>query len=113
MLQENIKLCPFCGGRALVIVWKEGEDRTVRVECCECKCSTPGIVFQLPCSPLGHVREIGWQPGLEDAKRIAVEAWNQCTGAPEPDQEQQRTSCTPGTGETPKPRRRPDLGAVL
>lgn len=98
MQQGNIKPCPFCGGRALVIVWKEGEERTVRIECVECKCSTPGIIFRLPCSPLDHVREVGWQPGLEEAKRLAVEAWNMRTGAPDPEQ---------------RPHRRPDLGAVL
>lgn len=104
MIPENIKPCPFCGGRALVIVWKGEHDRMVRVECCDCKCSTPGIVFQLPVSPLDHVREIGWQPGLEDAKRAAVEAWNMRTGAPQPQA---------ADGETPRPHRRPDIGTVL
>lgn len=75
MATESLKPCPFCGGRALVIVWK-GEERMVRVECMECKCSTPGVVFSLPCTQ-ERVRELGWQPDLETAKNAAVDAWNQ------------------------------------
>ena len=110
-MTNELKPCPFCGGRALVIVWKD-DDRLVRVECTECKCSTPGIVFRLPRFPLDSVREIGWQPGLEDAKREAVETWNRRMGAPAP-QEELKTCCTPGTGETSKPHRRPDIGTML
>lgn len=42
---DTLYPCPCCGGRPVVLVQSEGGAQTVRVECSECKLSTPSIIY--------------------------------------------------------------------
>lgn len=67
--------CPCCNGQALTIV-ERVENPTVRIECSECRMSTPSIVFRAASRIYGNVVDTGWTPDLDTARRQAVELWN-------------------------------------
>lgn len=74
--------CPCCGAQAMTIVERDSAP-TVRIECGDCRMSTPGIVFR-PASRLagcGNVVETGWTPDLATARHQAAELWNRRVNA--------------------------------
>ena len=70
--------CPFCGGMPLVLVLRSEHDDVVRVECIDCKCSTPSIVYRPDYAreTIHNRLSLTPVPDLRTARQAAVAAWN-------------------------------------
>lgn len=78
MNEARLLPCPFCGGMPLVLILRSDLEHVVRVECSDCRCSTPSIVFR----PDFRYETIHNRLCLTDvtdlrtARKAAVCAWN-------------------------------------
>ena len=69
--------CPFCGGLPLVLVQRSDHIDTVRVECSDCKCSTPSVVYRPAYKSEAACRiGSGIVPDLHTVRKAVVKAWN-------------------------------------
>ena len=78
---DGLKPCAHCGGQPVVLIVPHGGHglTAVRIECSECRISTPEHVFGGRVSGYdknAHSVSIRWCIGLQDARKACTEIWN-------------------------------------
>lgn len=74
---DGLRPCPCCGGRPVVLVQPEVGAHTVRIECSECRLSTPSIIYARRGSYDGQRRlmDLGLVIDLKRAREEAAAIW--------------------------------------
>ena len=74
MCDIALRVCPFCGGRPVVLVMNQAMENVVMIQCSSCGTTTGGVMWR---SGKGApVARRDFLPDLATARRQAAAAWN-------------------------------------
>ena len=74
MCDIALRVCPFCGGRPVVLVMAQAMENVVMIQCSSCGVTTGGVMWR---SGKGApVARPDILPDLAQARRQAAAAWN-------------------------------------
>lgn len=73
---ENVQLraCPLCGGRPVVLVMQQCLENVVMIQCSSCGVTTGGVMWRSGKGPVIGRRDL--LPDLATARRQAAAVWN-------------------------------------
>ena len=74
MCDISLRVCPFCGGRPVVLVMRQSMENVVMIQCSGCGVTTGGVMFRSGKGAAIERRDL--LPDLAQARRQAAAVWN-------------------------------------